>query len=232
MTPSFPFHQYSACRRTCFLLLPLYPPAPAGISLPFFIWRSCVKKKTHQTKASCILKKRSVCCRYFRMLYPSGLWRRGAGISHPQQIISDCNGTHCHDPGTPSDRTDSHQMAVPGKRVNLERSRRGDYIGAFLLGLTFSFGWTPCIGPVLGAILGLSATSSRPLYGALLMAVYSLGFLIPFLALSLFSDVLLAKVTRLHRHLGKIKTAGGVIIILMGFLLMTDHLGSILTVFV
>ena len=114
----------------------------------------------------------------------------------------------------------------------MERSRRGDYIGAFLLGLTFSFGWTPCIGPVLGAILGLSATSSRPLYGALLMAVYSLGFLIPFLALSLFSDVLLAKVTRLHRHLGKIKTAGGVIIILMGFLLMTDHLGSILTVFV
>ncbi|MCD7965441.1 MAG: cytochrome c biogenesis protein CcdA, partial [Clostridiaceae bacterium] len=107
------------------------------------------------------------------------------------------------------------------KRVNLERSRRGDYIGAFLLGLTFSFGWTPCIGPVLGAILGLSATSSRPLYGALLMAVYSLGFLIPFLALSLFSDVLLAKVTRLHRHLGKIKTAGGVIIILMGFLLIS-----------
>ena len=117
------------------------------------------------------------------------------------------------------------------KRVDLERSRKGDYIGAFLLGLTFSFGWTPCIGPVLGAILGLSATSSQPLYGAFLMAVYSFGFLIPFLALSLFSDVLLTRVKKLNRHLGKIKIAGGIIIILMGCLLMTDSLGSILAVF-
>lgn len=117
------------------------------------------------------------------------------------------------------------------KKVDWERTRRGDYIGAFLLGLTFSFGWTPCIGPVLGAILGLSATSSQPLYGAFLMAVYSLGFLIPFLALSLFSDTLLTKVKKLNQYLGKIKIAGGIIIILMGFLLMTDRLGSILAIF-
>lgn len=116
------------------------------------------------------------------------------------------------------------------KTVNLERSRRGDYIGSFLLGLTFSFGWTPCIGPVLGAILGLSATSSQPLHGAFLMAVYSLGFLIPFLAISLFSDTLLTKVKSLNRHLGKIKAAGGIIIILMGILLMTDNLGSVLAI--
>lgn len=116
------------------------------------------------------------------------------------------------------------------KKVDWERAHRSDYIGAFLLGLTFSFGWTPCIGPVLGAILGLSATSSQPLYGAFLMAIYSLGFLIPFLALSLFSDVLLLKVKKLNRHLGKIKIAGGIIIILMGILLMTDSLGNILAV--
>lgn len=117
------------------------------------------------------------------------------------------------------------------KRMNIERSRKGDYIGSFLLGLTFSFGWTPCIGPVLGAILGLSATSTQPLYGAFLMAVYSLGFLIPFLVLSLFSDVLLTKVKKLNQHLGKIKAAGGIIIILMGILLMTDSLGNILAIF-
>lgn len=117
------------------------------------------------------------------------------------------------------------------KKMDLERSRRGDYLGSFLLGLTFSFGWTPCIGPVLGAILGLSATSSRPLYGGFLMAFYSFGFLIPFLVLSLFSDILLTKVKMLNRHLGKIKIAGGAIIILMGILLMTDNLGSILAIF-
>lgn len=116
------------------------------------------------------------------------------------------------------------------KKINLERSHRGDGFGAFLLGLTFSFGWTPCIGPVLGAILGLSATSSQPLYGGFLMAIYSLGFLVPFLVLSLFSDVLLTKVKKLNRHLGKIKIAGGIIIIIMGVLLMTNNLGSILAI--
>lgn len=117
------------------------------------------------------------------------------------------------------------------KKMNLERSHRGDYLGAFLLGLTFSFGWTPCIGPVLGAILGLSATSSQPFYGGFLMAIYSLGFLVPFLVLSLFSDVLLTKVKKINRHLGKIKIAGGIVIILMGVLLMTNNLGIILTLF-
>ena len=114
------------------------------------------------------------------------------------------------------------------KKVDLKRSHRSDYLGVFLLGLTFSFGWTPCIGPVLGAILGLSATSSRPLYGGFLMAVYSLGFLIPFLILALFSDVLLQRIKKLNKHLGKIKAAGGIVIILMGILLMTDNLDKIL----
>lgn len=114
------------------------------------------------------------------------------------------------------------------KKVNLKRSHRSDYFGVFLLGLTFSFGWTPCIGPVLGAILGLSATSSRPFYGGFLMAVYSLGFLIPFLILALFSDVLLQRIKKLNKHLGKIKAAGGVVIIMMGILLMTDNLDKIL----
>ena len=63
------------------------------------------------------------------------------------------------------------------------------------------------------------------------MAVYSLGFLIPFLILSLFSDLLLTRVKKLNRYLGKIKTAGGIIIILMGVLLMTNNLGSILKIF-
>ena len=113
----------------------------------------------------------------------------------------------------------------------MERSHKSDYLSAFLLGLTFSFGWTPCIGPVLGAVLSLSATGGQPLYGGFLMAIYSLGFLVPFLVLALFSDVLLTKVKRLNKYLVRIKAAGGIVIILMGVLLMTDSLNSILAVF-
>ena len=118
------------------------------------------------------------------------------------------------------------------KTVEVKRAERHDGLGVFLLGVTFSFGWTPCIGPVLGTVLGLAATGSQPLYGALLMGVYSLGFLIPFLILAFFSDVLLKKVRLLNRHLEKIKIIGGVIIVLMGLLLMTDNLNLLTTLFV
>jgi cytochrome c-type biogenesis protein len=113
------------------------------------------------------------------------------------------------------------------KRATFRRAGRTDALGVFLLGLAFSFGWTPCIGPVLAAILGLAAGGGAAFYGAFLMAVYALGFAIPFLVLSLFSDVLLAKIKRLQRHLPKLKVAGGVLIILMGLLLMTNRLHAL-----
>ena len=113
------------------------------------------------------------------------------------------------------------------KRATFGRAGRTDALGVFLLGLAFSFGWTPCIGPVLAAILGLAAGGGAAFYGAFLMAVYALGFAIPFLVLSLFSDVLLAKIKRLQRHLPKLKVAGGVLIILMGLLLMTNRLHAL-----
>ncbi len=118
------------------------------------------------------------------------------------------------------------------RKVTVNREKHGGILGIFLLGFTFSFGWTPCIGPILGAILGLVATGSQPLYGGLLMAVFSLGFLIPFMVLAFFSDILLQKVRFLHRHLDKIKIAGGVIIIIMGLFLMTDNLNLISSIFV
>lgn len=117
------------------------------------------------------------------------------------------------------------------KTVEVKRSQKRDSLGVFLLGFTFSFGWTPCIGPVLGAILGLAASGSQAAYGGLLMAVFSLGFLIPFLILALFSDLLLKKVRFLNKHLGRIKVIGGILVILMGILLMTDSLNTITTLF-
>jgi len=117
------------------------------------------------------------------------------------------------------------------KRLNLKRSERGDLFGTYLLGFTFSFGWTPCVGPVLATVLGVSAGGGRVLYAVLLMLVYSIGLAIPFLIMAIFTDVLLSKVRSLHQHLPKIKMIGGILIILMGLLLMTNSFGS-LTAFI
>jgi len=100
-------------------------------------------------------------------------------------------------------------------------------LGTFLLGFSFSFGWSPCIGPLLGAVLGISATKGQALYGGWLMFIYSLGLMLPFLVIAIFSDILLRKVKNLNRHLEKIKIVGGVIIILMGLLLMNNSLNVI-----
>lgn len=117
------------------------------------------------------------------------------------------------------------------KKLDIKRSKRSDLIGTYLLGFTFSFGWTPCIGPVLGAVLGLSASEGQAAYGAWLMFIYALGMMIPFLVISVFSDVLLRHVRKLNKHMNKIRFVGGIIIILMGILLMTDNLNLIVTLF-
>ena len=89
-------------------------------------------------------------------------------------------------------------------RSMLEREARfhaeikgGRVVGAFLLGLAFAFGWTPCIGPVLGVILTMSASSADLATGTALLAVYSLGLGLPFLLAALFTDVLLERLRQL-----------------------------------
>lgn len=113
------------------------------------------------------------------------------------------------------------------KKVDIKRSRKNDLWGTFLLGLSFSFGWTPCVGPILGAVIGITASKGQALYGGLLMLVYSLGLAIPFFVISVFADILLKKVKGIQKHMGKIKIAGGVLIIIMGLFLMTGQLGVI-----
>jgi len=118
------------------------------------------------------------------------------------------------------------------RKLNLERSRKADYFGSYLLGLTFSFGWTPCIGPILAAVLGLSASEGSAVYGGLLMGVYSLGLMIPFLLVAIFSEKLLVRIKGLYKHMAKIKLVGGIFIIFMGILLMMNQVGIITAWFV
>jgi cytochrome c-type biogenesis protein len=117
------------------------------------------------------------------------------------------------------------------KRLQLGSGKQRGAWGAFLLGLTFSFGWTPCIGPVLAAILGLSASGGSAAYGVWMMFIYTVGMAIPFLVLAVFSDILLRHLRKLYRYTPVIKVVSGVILIVMGVLLMTNNLAIITAAF-
>ena len=88
--------------------------------------------------------------------------------------------------------------------------------GAYLMGLAVAFGWTPCIGPVLGAILGVAASRETVADGAFLLAIYSLGLAVPFWIAALFSGAFMRFLTRFRRHLGLVEKVMGGFLVLTG----------------
>ena len=114
------------------------------------------------------------------------------------------------------------------KLVDIKEKEDDSVWGAFLLGFTFSLGWTPCVGPILASILFISSGGENPYYGALMMFIYVLGLATPFVILSLSSKYVLAKVSAIKKHLGIMKKIGGLLIIIMGILLLTDKLSIFL----
>ena len=111
----------------------------------------------------------------------------------------------------------------------LQRERRIHYqvkemkpFVAYVLGFTFSFGWTPCIGPMLASVLVLASTSENALKGNLLIVVYTIGFIIPFLIVSIFSEKMLGFLDKIKLQGDIIKKIGGYILIIMGFIVFAD----------
>ncbi|RJG14227.1 cytochrome c biogenesis protein CcdA [Pseudomonas cavernicola] len=103
----------------------------------------------------------------------------------------------------------------------------GGPLTAYVLGMAFAFGWTPCIGPILGSILTVSASSGATgVNGIALLSVYSLGLGMPFLLTALFTNHFLAHMKRLRRWSRMIHIGSGVILILMGVTMVTGQLSA------
>src|SRR5216683_62612 len=103
----------------------------------------------------------------------------------------------------------------------------GRPVAAYVLGLAFAFGWTPCIGPVLGAILTTSAVSATVPQGIVLLSVYSLGLGVPFLAAAVFTDRLFGWLRTLGRTGRFLQIGAGGVVIGMGLAMITGQLTAV-----
>jgi cytochrome c-type biogenesis protein len=103
-------------------------------------------------------------------------------------------------------------------------SRPASVIGAFLVGTAFAFGWSPCTGPVIAAILTLAAAQQTVGRGIFLLAAYSLGLGVPFLAAALATNLFLALSDRVKRWMGVIEIASGVLLVAVGVLLVLNQM--------
>ncbi len=112
------------------------------------------------------------------------------------------------------------RFALLNREARFQSSGTGE-IGAFVMGLAFAFGWTPCIGPILAPILGIAGSRETAGEGAFLLAVYSAGLGIPFILAALFVGPFLAFSNRFKKHLGSVEKAVGVLLVITGILFLT-----------
>ena len=105
------------------------------------------------------------------------------------------------------------------KRFNFE-VKNVNIFTAYLLGFTFSFGWTPCIGPVLASVLLMVSSSNSIMSGNILICVYTLGFILPFIIATMFYGKLIGSINKLKSNMDTIKKIGGIILIISGMTML------------
>lgn len=100
-------------------------------------------------------------------------------------------------------------------------------LGAYLVGLAFAFGWSPCVGPVLTAILLMAGAEDSAGQGALLLLVYALGIGVPFLVSALFADRFMRLSGRLRAHMGLVEKVMGALLVVTGGLFLSGQMATI-----
>lgn len=112
-------------------------------------------------------------------------------------------------------------------RADVGSTSKMSYIGAFVIGLAFAFGWTPCVGPVLAAILFTAAGAESAARGALLLFVYGVGMTLPFVLAAAFVGPFMRWMHKFRRHLGTIEKVMGAMLVIFGILIATETVNEI-----
>ncbi len=115
------------------------------------------------------------------------------------------------------------------KRFHLQDKKLG-ILGSFAVGAAFAFGWTPCIGPVLAGILAIASQQETVMQGIILLFVYSLGLGIPFFLTAVSINKFFTLFNRIKKHFHTIEVVGGVMLVAVGILMMTNYLTIIASV--
>ncbi len=111
------------------------------------------------------------------------------------------------------------------KRFDTKRSK--NILFPYLIGLAFGFGWTPCIGPILGSILALASIEETLFRAVILLSFYSLGLAIPFILAGYLTQKFLIFSKNFRKNINMISKIGGIILVITGFLILTNQLQSI-----
>ncbi|SVA82322.1 uncharacterized protein METZ01_LOCUS135176 [marine metagenome] len=116
-------------------------------------------------------------------------------------------------------------------RIQIKNYKPG-LVGSFIVGLSFAFGWTPCIGPILGSVLSVAASSETISEGTFLLILYSAGLGIPFVLAAYGIGTFLKFLSRIRKHIRTIEIFTGLLLILFGILILTNRIQELAFFFI
>ena len=116
-------------------------------------------------------------------------------------------------------------------RYQIESYRPG-VVGSYVIGLSFAFGWTPCIGPILGSVLSIAASSETVTYGIVLLMLYSAGLGIPFLLAAYAINGFMKFLSKIRNYIRVIEIFTGVLLVIFGILILTNRIQELAFFFI
>jgi len=112
-------------------------------------------------------------------------------------------------------------------RMETGNNTKLSLVGAYVMGLAFAFGWTPCVGPILAAILMTAASTDTAMHGAMLLFTYGFGMTLPFILAATFIGPFMRWMSRFRKHLDKVEKVMGLFLVIFGILIATNSINYI-----